>query len=688
MTTLMMNPDNLRQQISDLRDLAAGADLAKQSIDLRSNLEHDPLGGTEMSDFCMSAANAIADVNSRADDIELCMNKIIEVSESGVGTMDADGTIELELPDHVTIESSTSLVNWAQGVQDAVDIQQIQSGRATKTGRSYDEVIASVQANQENFVYADSFIEAVGPENLTSLPLENSVHAAQVADLLGTLLATASTGWTPDRSQEVADTIVESVDGDEEGEYGKITVLNAILGGHDANGDHVNDLSFGRGFLLRMADGLDEIDYTEAKSYSYVVQHGDTSVPVLIGPGLDPMEGVLDAMGNNPIAALDYLATASDSDEGGADTTVLETLAARDWDESGFAGFTAAVAAASSLRSSTTESVAARADQAAGVGIHELAAHTGDNEELYNDDAKARVALLLANCAPEVASAYGGGHSKDPTDPVESAPGGRPIPGANSDEIILLTYRVADNADAVATIGAALAEETSRATEHAMAEHPDDWASQVEAINEQYNQGIYSAGYLAGIADAKAEHLGEQAQANADQEVSNASIALTAFATVATGAIGSLGGPVGTVAGSAMGQATSSAVITIAAPVVAETLVGDAESGEAPMLDDQGRMYRAAALQHAANSGLMTQETLAEVDDVYSWVVKRSDGTYEIDFSNATDDDYKDMVDWQEELMGADAEKPLDSDLIESLEHDFNGYQLMGERDGRKYRGT
>lgn len=39
------------------------------------------------------------------------MNKIIEVNESGVGIMAADGTIELELPDDVTIESSTPLVS-------------------------------------------------------------------------------------------------------------------------------------------------------------------------------------------------------------------------------------------------------------------------------------------------------------------------------------------------------------------------------------------------------------------------------------------------------------------------------------------------------------------------------------------------------------------------------------------------
>ena len=247
MTTLFMNPDNLKQQIDDLRDLAAGADLAKQSIDLRSDLEHDPLGSAEMSDFCTKAANAIADVQSRADDIELCMNKIIEVNESGVGTMAADGTIELELPDDVTIESSASLVSWAQGVQDAVDLEVLQAGKPVRSGRTYDEVIASIQENQENFIYADSFIEEIGAENLTSLPLTSSpnympVRSQRTAEVLGTLLATASMEWESDRSQEVVDAIMSSIDSGDPEAYQHVIALNTMIGGHDANGDHVNEV--------------------------------------------------------------------------------------------------------------------------------------------------------------------------------------------------------------------------------------------------------------------------------------------------------------------------------------------------------------------------------------------------------------------------------------------------------------
>ena len=74
----------------------------------------------------------------------------------------------------------------------------------------------------------------------------------------GGVLASASTIWDEERSQEVADAISGSVD--EEGEYGRVTALNAILS-RDDDGNGVNDLDFGSSFLIDLANKLDDIDY-------------------------------------------------------------------------------------------------------------------------------------------------------------------------------------------------------------------------------------------------------------------------------------------------------------------------------------------------------------------------------------------------------------------------------------------
>lgn len=705
MTTLLMNPDNLKQQIDDLRDLAAGADLAKQSIDLRSDLEHDPLGSTEMSDFCIKAANAIADVQSRADDIELCMNKIIEVNESGVGSMDADGMIELELPDYVAIESSTSLVSWAQGVQDAVDIQQVMAGKVTKSGRTYEEIIASIQENQESFVYADSFIETVGAENLTSLPLTSSpnympVRSQRTAEVLGTLLATASTEWDSDRSQEVVDAIMSSIDSSDPEAYQHVIALNTMLGGHDANGDHVNDLYFAPTFLLQLADSLDDTDADTfklfAKRYPGTAPGASSREVDAMSGGADPMEGVLDAMGNNPSAALDYLATASDDGENGADTTVLETLAARDWDESGFAGFTAAVAAASSLRSSTNESIAARAEQAAGVGIHELAEHTGGDEDLYNDDAKARVGLLLANCAPEVASVYRAEQVGDPSTAYDpSCPECWLLPVASEADVLDLTYRIADSADATATIGTGFANMMLSNTAQELSENAGNQQAQTAVINDVYSDGAHAVAYLAGVADAKAEAIDVQQQDDAEGQVSAATAALTAFITVAAGAAGTVvGGPAGAAIGSTMGQATVAAVTTMTAPLAADALVSDPETSITLDNERLDSAVWAAAVQQAANNGLLSQDSLKPLFEQkvatggaeYAWV--KQDPTteqYYIDLSDATASDYMSLNSWTTAVKGSGDRLTGDSGAIVILEDDFNGEYSDGKDAGRSY---
>ena len=101
-----------------------------------------------------------------------------------------------------------------------------------------------------------------------------------------------------------------------------------------------------------------------------------------------------------------FLAPSAKGSNSDADTTRMERLAQRNWEVAGYSGFTAALAAISTKRASPSTEEAARASDATGTAIHNLAYY--GQQRLYNDDAKTRVGMILANCAPEVTATWAG----------------------------------------------------------------------------------------------------------------------------------------------------------------------------------------------------------------------------------------------------------------------------------------
>ena len=130
---------------------------------------------------------------------------------------------------------------------------------------------------------------------------------------MGEVLASASRTWSPEHTEAVAQEIVLSVDDNYKGTRDRvggssigICALNVMLGGHDEDGDHVNDLNFSSLFLVTMANKLDDLD----------PEVDCSGTGPLDGVSADPMAGVLDAMGNSPYAALKYLYPDSDAENG------------------------------------------------------------------------------------------------------------------------------------------------------------------------------------------------------------------------------------------------------------------------------------------------------------------------------------------------------------------------------------
>ena len=695
MGTIKLNPDNLKKKIKGLRNKADEAGRARASIDRESENLGDPSPSKAVDTFCNNSATHIDNVRSCADRIESEMNRIIELNQSGVAKMDG-GTITVEnVPDTVLKGGKKEFDTWSQGALDAKDLQTIAKGGTPKSGRSYDEVTTSMSTYKDNTSYSVGLINTIGPENLTQLPLDldnalglSSRHDANTAitdqrtleliNILGEVLANASTKWDEKKSQEIAEKIVGSVNS--KSHYGRITVLNAILDGNDADHDHIDDLKFDKTFLVEMAKGLEKIDPNEVKKYYGYLNSHNTNLKSLgrdyVGKYLtnqsrDPLSGVLSAMGNNPDAALDFLAPQGIHPDGtpGADTTRLFDLSKRDWDEAGLSGFTAAIAAGSSKRSGTEG--ATRADDLSGFSIKYLVDNT--NKDLYNDDTKAHIGQLLANCAPEVTNAWVEGGVYDPKT-RKYLPGFQPSSNGDLSHYITdLAYTVADNEDATGTIAAGLAEHARQRSQESIAGHKTD-ADKLAGIHDAYTQGAEAVGLLTGLADQKYNNGKEESSKSANA-------AVNIFTDVALTGVSLWGGPAATAVNSSAGQLIKPAVTTLTKPIVASA-VADATGSSAVQVPEENseRSLWAASVQDAANAGLLDERDFtAPGSNTYTWIKQKDDGSHYIDLSNTHGTKNSEVTDWVNSVQSPDpegepeeAERPRD-DKLDKLGDDFKG---------------
>ncbi len=678
MATIKLNAKELDKKIKGLRNLANKCETERTHIDAQSEQENDPY---DITQWLLDSDTAISTLKDRADGIQTAKDNLIALNNNGVAKMEGE-VITYTLPDDAPVDDLEDLTRWTTGAIDAHDLQETAQGKTPKSGRTYEQVIASMEKYVElSNTYAASVIESIGPENLADLPFDASrlgegyhygettkdpqaeERAEKLAELLGSVLAAASGTWDSSKSQKVAEQIRSSAD--ERGEYGRITVINAMMGGHDEDGNYVNDLGFGSHFLASMGREMEKIDYDDVRNCLEVLSlNGDKTTndanrskflgPSLDGYSYDPLAGTLDAMGNNPEAALAYLVpNQSESGDSSIDASRIERLSERDWDAQGLAGFTAALAAGSSRRYSDNAREASRAEAVAGHGVHWLAKNTNENQ--YNEAAEARIGVLLANCAPELTNVWGG----DGDDGFDSTTGGR-IPLAGENDFNALAYRVAENQNATATISANLTEFARRQSAQGIAENEGNPQDQIAAINAAYNPAGKAVAFLAGLADVRVGIVNAE-MADADEKRSqSAETAVSVLTTVATTGLGAATGPVGAVAGSAVGQAAIGAGTTLLSPVLEDAIDGDsAVPAKMPISEQVDDSIRAAAIQDAANAGLFNPQDFevpveSEAADnkfypastVYDWIKQREDGSYYIDLSKTPPEKIDEAEDW------------------------------------------
>lgn len=675
-----MDPTKLETAITSLETLANDSDAAKGDIDSQFEAEHDPI---DISTFTTNAANASSTLLNRATEIRNCKNNIVQLNQSGVASADASGVISYTSP--TDVNTPEDLKSAAQAAKDAGDLQRaMDPGKKGLPDRSYDEIVASIKASQGNAAYANAFIDKVGPENLTSLPMKmNPGYSRELcadpdgapsdlAATFGTLLATASQTWDDKRSAEVSDAIVGSVD--ETKEYGRLTVLNQMLGGHDADGNYVNDLTFSKRFLLDMGERLEKLDYKEIRAYEL---EGKGHVgPYLDGTTFDPMAGVLDAMGNNPDAALDFLAkpgAVPDGSRSGGDMSRLYDLSKREMGDQGFAGLTAAIAAGASKRSSEDSTEVNRADDLSGHAIHYLALNA--KEDLYNNSSKVHVAMLLADCSAEVTGVWNDGEN------VQNPDTAKLLPGASKEDINALGYHVADNVDATATISNGIADEARKRSQEGVQAHEGDPSGQRRAINAAYMQGDKAVGFLAGLADGKADAVNEKNDEKYAAKTASATAAVNVFTTAATTGLGAIGGPVGTAVASGPGQVVKSAATTYLNPVIVNKLAGSKDKHMTSAMDataDDG--IKIAAIQDAANAGLLNESDFSVPgSEKYDWIKERENGTHYVDLSKVSADRRNEVIDWCNTI---NSPTQNGDPGLDEVQKDFNGVYSDGRTKG------
>ena len=307
MVSVYMNPERLEIRIADLEKFAQSVIEARGSVSSMYNEAKEPIqSGESMASLQSAVDKAAQAIETHAKELRKCKTTMVNLNSNGIASHDLEGGINIEVPDDSAgLETADKFEKWSQGATDANDLR---SGKdKLPSGRSFDEVMESMRANKGDTTYSNSFIDRVGPENLTKIG-HHDVRINKEAPVLGEVLATASTTWNEEKSKRNADLIVGSVD--EESEWSRIPVLNHMIGHHDSDGDHINDLKFGTNFLVFMGRGLEELPLQKIKST--LTEHPDRQNPdpekFLDSSRNDPLSGVLDAMVSNEEAARVFLA--------------------------------------------------------------------------------------------------------------------------------------------------------------------------------------------------------------------------------------------------------------------------------------------------------------------------------------------------------------------------------------------
>ena len=381
------------------------------------------------------------------------------------------------------------------------------------------------------------------------------------------------------------------------------------------------------------------------------------------GSASDSVDEALTAIGDDPQAALEYLAPEGDGnvDEDGTwvpgqtTTDRWTMLTSRDWgeDASGLDALTAVMGAASSFRnrapSETDPDVPATADARATYVCGRAMSYFGGEgftKKDFTDTMKRNLAVVAANSPEEVAAAA-----------VKGALGaGVTSSGLAATDISSLTYRFGDNQDAMTTLATGLGQYHHNKLKEAM----NDPGANENDLGDGYRQAAASSSYLQTLSEFR---FADDKKKDSKEQETTVDTSLSVLNAVSTAGLTAL---TDEAAAPALAFTTGS---TIAKPLISSqvtdalgTSTGDPYTG-----------LKAQSYADGLNYGLFSTDSdkggrrAIDTARSHSWYHEDENGNPTINTTALAGDQASDAVTWREDEVHNEDDLGVLNDLDLSI---------------------
>jgi hypothetical protein len=672
MTFVKFDPEGVQALINNLYAYVEDTDEGRSAIYWASDDRDHPVSTVEEMTStpalysCAPAdgvsattmGNAAAILLEVADDLTTRRQEIIDLNSNGITAAAPDGRLTYYLPegaeDTITNVRSYNTEAATAASADAAALTQARNSTngTADDGRTTDQILTDMAANQDNPVYGKILVNRYGLGNYLDLAFgyvqaDDDDRYAGALSSLSHVLAAATRADNGENGTGLASELA-TIAGGATHTPGDMVAFNELMS--------TPGTVYGTKFLVDLGQRF------EIQTPSYMASgYGNT----------DPMYGVLSAMGNNPEAALEYLAPAGDGsvDDAGnwvpsqTATERWELLTSRDWNiqhQDAAEALSAATAAASSFRNrapSADDPVPADADARAtfttGRAITYFAGEAFSKDDI-TDAMKQNLAVMAANSPEEIATVAEGGSLKKKDQGPRLANW-----GVTEADISTLVYRLGDDKDAMATLATGMGEFHHDRIQEAMAGSDAGTIS----LASEYQQAAASSTYIRSLSQSR--FTDEGAEGSAEQK-DTVGTGLSVLTTVAAAGVSAL-------SDGAAAPPAFSVGSTIARPLAADAITDalGAPAGGAMDAAASSRTLRARAFADALNHGLLSGDSdkggrrAVEAAEDHDWYHQDANGNPAIDTASLTNDQAKSMVTWKDQ----DVKNEDDLKVLGELEH-------------------
>ena len=393
------------------------------------------------------------------------------------------------------------------------------------------------------------------------------------------------------------------------------------------------------------------------------------------GSASDSVDEALAAIGDDPQAALEYLAPEEDGSMDGdgvwvpgqTTTDRWAMLTSRDWDpDYGLDRFTSVLGAASSFRnrapSETDPDVSATADARATYACGRAMSYFGGEEftkKSFTDIMKRNLAVVAANSSEDVSTAA-----------INGALGaGATSAGLAATDIASLIYRFGDHQDAMTTLATGLGQYHHNKLEETM----NDPDASKGSLRNTYQRVAASSSYLQTLSEFR---FADDKKKDSEEQTTTVDTSLSVLNAVSAAGLTAL---TDEAAAPMLAFTTGS---TIAKPLISSqvtdalgTSTGDPYTG-----------LRAQSYADGLNYGLFSTDSdkggqrAIDTARSHSWYHEDENGNPAIDTAALTGDQASDAVTWKEDEVRNEDDLGVLNDLEESI--------TTGKTDGEKSAKT